>query len=76
MAEQHRSDEEQIPEFEGGEGEQENRDVAHDDPSTHGTGTDTGPDHSEREWGGDQDIDTAGQVPGEMATDIDDATGF
>jgi hypothetical protein len=52
------------------------RDVANDDPSTHGSGTDTGPDHSEREWGGDQDIDTAGQVPGEMVTDKDDATGF
>jgi hypothetical protein len=71
MAEQRRRDEEQIPEF------QDDRDVANDDdPSTHGTGTDTGTDHSEREWGGDQDIDTAGQVPGEMATDVDDATGF
>ena len=70
MAEHNRPDEEQIPEF------QNDRDVANDDPSSHGTGTDTGPDHSEREWGGDQDIDTAGQVPGEMATDIDDATGF
>jgi hypothetical protein len=29
------------------------------------------PDHSEREWGGDQDIDTAGQIPGEMVTDPD-----
>lgn len=27
------------------------------------------PDHSEREGGGDQDIDTAGLVPGNMATD-------
>jgi hypothetical protein len=69
MAEPKR-DQEQIPRS------AEDRDVAHDDPSTHGTGTDTGPDHSEREWGGDQDIDTAGQVPGEMATDIDDGTGF
>ena len=69
MAEPKR-DEERIPTG------NEERDVANDDPSTHGTGTDTGPDHSEREWGGDQDIDTAGQVPGEMATDIDDATGF
>jgi hypothetical protein len=71
MTDQTRPDEEQIPEFQG------DRDVAHDDSSTHGSGTDTGrPDHSEREWGGDQDIDTAGQVPGEMATDTDDATGF
>ena len=71
MAEHNRPDEEQIPEF------QDDRDVANDaEPSTHGTGTDTGPDHSERESGGDQDIDTAGQVPGEMATDIDDASGF
>jgi hypothetical protein len=70
---QHPRDDEKIPEFQG----DEDRDVAHDDPSTHGTGTDTGKDdHSEREWGGDQDIDTAGQVPGEMATDEDDATGF
>ena len=72
MTEHRRPGEEQIPEFEG----EPDRDVAHDDPSTHGTGTDTGKDHSEREWGGDQDIDTAGQVPGEMATDEDDATGF
>jgi hypothetical protein len=71
MPNEPRHDEEQIPEFE------DDRDVAHDDPSTHGTGTDTGrDDHSEREWGGDQDIDTAGQVPGEMVTDEDDATGF
>jgi len=54
------------------------RDVAHDegDPSTHGTGTDTGPDHSERAWGGDQDIDTAGMVPGNKATDDDEPKGF
>jgi hypothetical protein len=65
-----RRDEEQIPEFE------DPREVADDDPSTHGSGTDPSPDHSEREWGGDQDIDTAGQVPGEMATDIDKAEGF
>ena len=70
-----RTDEEQIPELQ--KVNQPDRDVADDDPSTHGSGTDTGPDHSEREWGGDQDIDTAGQVPGEMATDRDDdATGF
>jgi hypothetical protein len=25
-------------------------------------------DHSEREWGGDQDIDTAGMIPGNKAT--------
>jgi hypothetical protein len=71
MAEHTRRDEEQIPEL------KQDRDVAHDDdPSTHGSGTDPATDHSEREWGGDQDIDTAGQVPGEMATDVDDATGF
>jgi hypothetical protein len=70
MAEPRQPDEEQVPK------DPNERDVANDDPSTHGTGTDTGPDHSEREWGGDQDIDTAGQVPGNMATDIDDATGF
>jgi hypothetical protein len=70
MADPKRQDEEQIPEF------QEDRDVANDDPSTHGTGTDPRPDHSERTWGGDQDIDTAGQVPDEMVTDPDDATGF
>ena len=66
----HQHDEEPVPHT------QPDREVANDDPSTHGTGTDTGPDHSEREWGGDQDIDTAGQVPGEMVTDIDDASGF
>ena len=33
-------------------------------------------DHSEREAGGDQDIDTAGQIPGNKATDDKDATGF
>ena len=70
MPEQTQPDEQQIPEF------QDDRDVAHDDRGTHDSGTETRPDHSEREWGGDQDIDTAGQVPGEMATDIDDATGF
>jgi hypothetical protein len=63
-------DEEQIPEF------QDDRDVADDDPNTRGRDTGARPDHSEREGGGDQDIDTAGQVPGEMATDRDDATGF
>ena len=52
------------------------RDTANEDPSTHGTGTDTGPDHSEREWGGDQDIDTAGMVPGNKATDNKEPTGF
>lgn len=62
MAEQTRPDDEQIPEFQG----DQDRDVANDERT----------DHSEREWGGDQDIDTAGQVPGEMATDVDDATGF
>ena len=53
----------------------DDRERANDDPSTHGTGTDTGPDHSEREWGGDQDIDTAGMVPGNMATDDDNEPG-
>lgn len=33
-------------------------------------------DHSEREWGGDQDIDTAGMVPGNKATDGKEPTGF
>ena len=54
----------------------EDRDRADEDPSTHGTGTDTGPDHSEREWGGDQDIDTAGMVPGNKATDNNEPGGF
>ena len=70
MVDPKRRDEEKVPES------QNDRDVANDDASTHGSGTDTGPDHSEREWGGDQDIDTAGQVPGEMATDDEDGTGF
>ena len=65
-----RPDEEQIPRHD------KDRDVAKDDPSTRGTDIETESDHSEREWGGDQDIDTAGQVPGEKATDVDDATGF
>jgi hypothetical protein len=52
------------------------REMANDDPSTHGTGTDTGPDHSERAWGGDQDIDTAGMVPGNKATEDDEPKGF
>jgi hypothetical protein len=33
-------------------------------------------DHSERSGGGDQDIDTAGLVPGNKATKNTDATGF
>jgi hypothetical protein len=69
MTKQTRPDEQQPPEF------LHDRDVADDDPRTSDKGTQTRPDHSEREWGGDQDIDTAGQVPGEMATDIDDVTG-
>jgi hypothetical protein len=69
MPNQPRPDEEHIPEF------QDPRDVAHDDPN-YRPGADAEPDQSEGERGGDQDIDTAGQVPGEMATDIDDATGF
>ena len=32
-------------------------------------------DHSEREWGGDQDIDTAGMIPGNKATEDDEPTG-
>ena len=32
-------------------------------------------DHSERESGGDQDIDTAGMVPGNKATDDEEPTG-
>lgn len=31
---------------------------------------DVADDHSERESGGDQDIDTAGQVPGNKATGV------
>jgi hypothetical protein len=31
-------------------------------------------DHSEREGGGDQDIDTAGQIPGNKATDSKEPT--
>jgi hypothetical protein len=47
------------------------------DPSTHGTATDTGlpADHAERTWGGDQDIDTAGMIPGNKATDDKEPTG-
>jgi hypothetical protein len=33
-------------------------------------------DHSEREGGSDQDIDTAGQVPGNKATDNKEPVGF
>jgi hypothetical protein len=33
-------------------------------------------DHGERRGGGDQDIDTAGMVPGNKATKNTDATGF
>ena len=33
-------------------------------------------DHSDRQGGGDQDIDTAGQVPGNKATDSKEPTGF
>jgi hypothetical protein len=42
-------------------------------------GTGTGPvqaDHSEREGGGDQDIDTAGMIPSNKATDDDEPTGM
>ena len=63
-------DDEQVPQS------TPDRDVAHDDPSTHGSGTDPQPDHSEREWGGDQDIDTAGMIPGNKATDSDEPGGF
>ena len=34
------------------------------------------PDHSEREGGDDQDIDTAGMVPGNKATKNTEPTGF
>lgn len=70
MTEHTKPGEEQIPEFEG----DVDRDVAHDDSETRKTGIESAKDHSERAWGGDQDIDTAGQVPGEMATDDDEAT--
>jgi hypothetical protein len=42
------------------------REVAHDGQA----------DHSEREWGGDQDIDTAGMIPGNKASDDDEPTGL
>jgi hypothetical protein len=67
MTERLRRDDEQIPEFQGEHPE----DMAHDDPGTRSTSKGARPDHSEREWGGDQDIDTAGQIPSEMATDPD-----
>ena len=65
-----RPDEGQAPQS------QNDRDVANDESHKPPHNREPQPDHSEREWGGDQDIDTAGQVPGEMATDDDDATGF
>ena len=43
------------------------REHANDDASVHGTGH-TEPDHSEREMGGDQDIDTAGMISEHDAT--------
>ena len=43
--------------------------IGHEDPHTHEKGPDTRPDHSEREMAGDQDIDTAGMIPGNKATD-------
>jgi hypothetical protein len=56
------------------------RDGAHDEPSAepagHGDSLDSDPAHSEREWGGDQDIDTAGQVPDNKATDDKEPVGF
>lgn len=55
------------------------REVANDDAGIDRPGTGTGPvqaDHSEREGGGDQDIDTAGMVPGNKATDDDEPTGL
>jgi hypothetical protein len=55
------ADEERVQETDGQPSE---RDIANDDPRQQS-------DHSEREWGGDQDIDTAGQVPGEMVTEED-----
>jgi len=48
---------------------QSDRDTAHDDPSHRGGGAGPSPDHSEREMGSDQDIDTAGQIPGNKATE-------
>ena len=70
MTEHKKPGEEQIPEFEG----DVDRDVAHDDSRARKSDVEGAKVHSEREWGGDQDIDTAGQVPGEMATDDDEAT--
>ena len=55
------------------------RESANNEPTVDRPGTGTGPvqaDHSEREWGGDQDIDTAGMVPGNKATDDDEPTGL
>jgi hypothetical protein len=40
---------------------------AHDEPPAHGV--ESRPDHSERTIAGDQDIDTAGMIPGNKATD-------
>jgi hypothetical protein len=34
------------------------------------------PDLSERAWGGDQDIDTAGMIPGNKATEDDEPGGM
>ena len=56
------------------------REIVNDRPQSDRPVTGTGPaqsDHSEREWGGDQDIDTAGMIPGNKATDdSDEPTGL
>ena len=51
---------------------------AEPDPSTAGPRESMPADRSNEDHAssGDQDIDTAGQVPGEMATDDEDGTGF
>ncbi len=54
-------DEERLAEYEG---ESSRRDIAHDEPAKR---SDVGRDHSEREWHNDQDIDTAGVFPEEIA---------
>ena len=58
MPDSPRRDEEQIPEL-----VPDRPDVAHDDGPRVEKDDRPADDHSEREWGGDQDIDTAGEVP-------------
>lgn len=48
------------------------------DPARHEEVTETGgkPDHSEREWGNDQDIDTFGMIPENKKTKNTEPIGF